>query len=186
MPLPEPGCVPAEACCTNLFDYADHILDQALAAYNECRTEECPAIVAYVTLGRGDDGIVDALTVAFTGVVPKPVQANGTVWVNEATFVLRLRETGWPVVSDEGGVITFPDPVVQNNLARHVYGRLERILRRMVWLARPGFGSVATAERGRMAPDGVPYLKASVSGISPLDPQGGVIGGFMTITITFG
>lgn len=185
MPLPLDVCEPAEACCTNLHDFAGHILAQAHAAVNACLTEECAAIVAYVTLGDGDDGIVDALTVAFTGLSAKPPNRPGQPWVSAANFTVRLRETGWPVVQGEGDQIVFPDPVKQNAAARHVLARLEAIHRKLVWLARPGHPSVATAERGRMAPNNVPYTAAKVGNMTPLAPRAGVVGGTITVSIEF-
>lgn len=176
MPLPVGDCVtPIEVCCPASGLIGAHLLAEAFEAVTQCQDDVCGALTAYQTLGRGDDGHVDAITVTYLGqsTISAP-RANGRgIQPQRLLFDVRLRESGWPIVHEEGEAIVLPDPVVQNSLAVIVQGHIEAMYRRLLHLSR----------HRQLTPSGVRFLGGSVSPLTPLAPLGGVVGGFCTVTV---
>jgi len=162
-----------EPCCVSLSDIANHLLSETFDALAECGVDACEGIVAYVTMGNGDDGISDALTVAFLSTTASPNTRAGQLSLYRATFDVRLRESGWPTAVVEGKAIVLPDPAVQAAAARYMLGRGEAIHRRLAHLS---------TSRG-LVPAGVRCSNGSVGSLSPLAPQGGVAGWTTQVTI---
>lgn len=163
-----------EPCCVSLSDIASHLLSETFNALSECDgAEDCGGIIAYVTMGNGDDGIVDSLTVAFISTTASANTRPGQMGLYRATFDVRLRESGWPTAVVEGKQIVLPDPVVQAAAARYMLSRGEAIHRRLASLS---------TSRG-LVPAGVRCSNGSVGTLSPLAPLGGVVGWTMQVTI---
>lgn len=166
-------------CCNTLYDIAEHILDTVHTAILVCTPTPpgCAPLLKYVTLGDGDDMIVDALTVAYQGIgTIEDVQATVTVY--SVDYKVLLRESGWPTATVDGTVIRPPDPAIQNALARQVYSHMETMMRKLRWMAQAG--------HRRMAPVGTSYVRARLSNMTPLPPQAGVVGADITVTVEFG
>jgi hypothetical protein len=153
-----------------VYAFADALLTQCREALAGCQTDVCDPTPAYVTFGAGDDGNPDALTVAVRGwsVIPQPPGRN--IVVLRTTFEVRLKVSGWPMVSDEGGVITFPTPDDQHRQAFFAYGWLEAIYRRAGWFV---------GQRGQLP---VKVAAVSIGDTTPLPPQAGVVGGVFVVT----
>jgi len=179
--LPNGDCVVSEeVCCTNLYDIAQHILSGLYEGMLECfQPTQCDpgGLLAYVTMGDGDDLVLDALTVALTSVDPSfnTVARNETspFGLYRATFTIRLLESGWPMAYEENGEIFVPDPVAQNAMARHAYAHGERMYRRLTYMA----------SHGECVPAGMSCSKVEVSALRAMNPQGGSIGWETTLVL---
>lgn len=173
--LPTGGCSPSETtCCTDLFDIANNLLGTVLAALNACLVAgDCPSegLSAYVTMGAGDDGIQNALTVEFDTAAPTPgsMSASGRplpIGVSRSVFTVRLRESGWPTVQ-VGSKISAPEPVDQHAAARHAFSHGELMYRTLLQM-RATNTIVPSTIHG--------CLNTVVGPLTPLRPLGGIIG----------
>lgn len=183
MPLPLLTCeIPDETCCTLIFDTANFILNRVYDGIIDCMPpSECASgtLLRYVTMGNGDDGIPDSLTVAFTGsgISPKstlPGGVTGPLPLCRGTFDIRLREAGWPIVGVANGAITPPDPVKQHAIARHAYAHGEQLYRTVRDFAHSRELTVS----------GVVKLNNVVLGdLRTLSPLGGIVGFAIPITV---
>lgn len=179
MALPPIDCdIPTEVCCSIFFDIASHLLVNVFNALDECYGADsgCKPVTPYVTMGDGDDGYVDALTVEIGDVRPASVDANGRtplVAVYRADYNLRLKESGWPMATTAGHQIILPDAEKQNAIARHAYGHGERMWRKVV-------GMHSTRQ---LVPPGLDYNGAVIGALTKLPPTTGVIGWLMKVTV---
>lgn len=180
--LPFDDCgITDDVCCTALFDTADWLLQQVYPVVSACvATSECiPPLLAYVTLGVGDDGVRDALTVAVGATAPSQVSLDGVgrqvgFSLYRTTYRVQLRESGWPMAQVLGGDIHAPDPVLQNTLARHAYAHGEQMYRKLeqMRLART------------LTPTTLPRPSVALLGpLVPLQPQGGVVGFYADVQV---
>ncbi len=169
--------IPEGACCTDLFTVAEHILSSVHGQLLDCFGADCAELPAYVTMGEGDDGVRDALTVAFTTVAPSGGSARQNVQLpitlQRATFIMRLKESGWPMVQIVNAEIVPPQPDRQNALARHAFAHAEKMYRTLLWLK-------ATRT---LVPSGVGCTQTSIGPLTPLRPTSGVVGFTSTITL---
>jgi len=180
--LPNGDCVTTEeVCCTSLYDIAQTILSNLYEGMLECfQPTPCNegGLLAYVTMGDGDDLVLDALTVALTSIDPSfnTVARNDTspFGLYRATFTIRLMESGWPMAYEENGEIFVPDPVMQNAMARHAFGHGERMYRRLTYMA----------SHGECVPAGVACSKAEVTSLRAMNPMGGSIGWETTLVLS--
>jgi hypothetical protein len=180
--LPSACEVPTEVCCTSMYDIAEHILTNVFDTLNDCMAQtECEVgqLLAYVTMGEGDDGNTDSLTVEFSGAQPSPTaQASPNhqlaMSIYQATFSVRLRESGWPVAQAGGYEVTPPDPAKQNTLARHAFAHGELMYRKLI-----------SMKLNRcMVPSCVPGCgNVRIGQLAPLRPTAGVVGFVATVTI---
>lgn len=179
--LPNDDCVISEqVCCTSLYDIAQHILSGLYEGLLDC-FQQTPCnpggLLAYVTMGEGDDLVLDAVTVALTSIEPSynTVARNDTspFGLYRATFTVRLLESGWPMAFEENGEIFVPDPVIQNAVARHAFGHGERMYRRLTYMA----------SHGECVPTGVACSKVEVTSLRPLNPSGGTVGWETTLVL---
>lgn len=186
MPLPSQSCeIPSSVCCTTIYDISNFILNTVYDALLDCMPLGCNGetmkLLHYVTMGQGDDGIADSLTVSFLGAVASSKSSDNTghslpVGVSRGSFDVRLRESGWPIVRTEGGIIDAPDPKMQHAIARHAYAhgeKMYRVLRGMV-------------QSRRLTPTALPKPSfGSIGDLRALSPQGGVVGFAATVTADF-
>jgi hypothetical protein len=180
--LPPADClVSEEVCCTSLFDIANNILAGLYEAMLECyQPSFCNqgGLIAYVTMGTGDDLVYDALSVSVESMRP----SDGTVNRNAmspmklllVTFGVRLIESGWPMAQEENGEIFVPDPVEQNAIARHSYAHGERMYRKLLHMATSG----------GLVPQGMACSNAVVDQLLPMNPAGGTVGWRTSVTLT--
>lgn len=173
--IPQALCDQPDACCVSLYDIAAHLLAETYDAVLNCypTVEDCPPLAAYVTMGTGDDGITDAVTVAMMTIAGSPNTRAGGLGLWRSTFIVMLRESGWPTVRVNGDEILMPAPDLQVRAAQHVFSMGEAIHRRLAALQ---------TSRG-LTPAGVPCAMASIGVMSPLNPQGGVVGWQIPVTV---
>lgn len=173
--IPLVPCEPADACCVSLYDIASHLLAEVYDALITCypSPDACAPLAAYVTLGLGDDGIVDALTVASQGIVAAPSNRPGSVSLWRAHFAVILRESGWPTAKVEGEQIVFPAPDLQAAAATHVYSMGEAMHRKLVYLYNTK----------SLAPADVVCVNGTLGQMIPLAPRGGVVGWQVPVTV---
>jgi len=179
--LPQDVNVPELAQCSTLYDIADHLLVNVFAALQGSYTSSpnpVDTLLAYVTMGRGDDAIADSLSVNIRDVSPSPgTQAGGrTIMLGlyRASFEVRLIETGWPMAEVVNGVVYVPDPVRQNALARHAFSHGEVMYRKLIYMV----GS------RNITPTSVPGCSnASIGSLTPVTPLGGTIGFVVPLVI---
>jgi hypothetical protein len=173
--IPSSPCDTSEQCCVSLHDIAAHLLAEVYDAVSGCYPgpDCCEPLAAYVTLGSGDDGIIDSLTVAIGGISPSGETRPGGLGLWRATFNVRLSESGWPTGRTEGGAITMPQPTEQATAVRHVLSMGEAIHRRL---------STLQTRRG-LTPPGVRCSNASIGTMQPILPLGGVVGWLCPVTI---
>lgn len=157
-----------------MFDMATHLLAEVYDALQLCYTvtEACPQLAAYVTLGLGDDGVPDALTVATTRIDTSPASRAGSFGLWRVNFAVILKESGWPIVHEEGGVIVLPSPTLQAAAAAHVYAMGEAMHRKLANLYI----------KKNLAPTGVACSSQTLDGMFPLPPRGGVVGWQASVT----
>lgn len=180
--LPPADClVSEEVCCTSLFDIANHILagvyESMLACYQPSFCNG-GGLVAYVTMGTGDDLVYDALSVSIVDVRPstKSVNANGMspFQAKVITLEVRLLESGWPMAHEQNGEIYVPDPVIQNAIARHSYAHGERMYSKLTYMAT----------HGELMPPNTVCSSAVISSLLPIPPAGGTVGWKTTVILT--
>lgn len=157
-----------------MFAMATHLLTEIYDALQVCYppVDECPPLAAYVTLGLADDGIPDALTVSATGVDMSPASRPGSFGLWRVNFAVILRESGWPTVHTEGDVIVLPSPTLQAAASAHVYAMGEAMHRKLAYLYI----------NRSLAPAGTACVNATLGGMFPLVPQGGVVGWQASVT----
>lgn len=171
--IPDAPCVLPEPCCTDLYEIAAYLLAAVFDALKACCTEGCDDLPAYVTLGNGDDGVKDALTVQFTTVNPSPNTRPGTFGLWRASFQIILRESGWPTARVEGETIVLPQPSEQAAAARYMYARGEAMHRKLTYM-----------QAARMlVPTGTACNSAAVGTMNPLNPLGGVAGWTVPVVV---
>lgn len=174
MALPAPGCCEtSDLGCSDAWQIGQHILANVYDEVARVIPQDCCApLLAYLTMGDGNDGVVDALTVNLDGVDPFGADQRGT-WSNRARFQVRLRESGWPVISEGPEGVRMPDPVAQNALAAYAWSHTEAMYRTLVVMQK----------RKLFAPEGVRVLASEVGSLRMLKPEGGVVGGVVPVTI---
>lgn len=179
--LPNACDVTPEPCCNDLYNVADHLLTTVFDAIKTCMADQScveKQLTAYVTIGAGDDGNTDALTVEFDGGSPTPrsVQGGRGVVVSRTTFTVRLRESNWPIVRREDGAPIMPPPNEQNHAAKYAIARGE-----LMWRTLLGMQAtktlVPTSVRG--------CLDTQVRDLRPMRPSGGVIGWTVQVDVDF-
>lgn len=185
MPLPQQSCIiPEDTCCNTVFDIAQFVLNTVYDGIIGCMPFDCNGqampLRRYVTLGQGDDGIADSLTVAFMGANPSTgsFDNNGNLLAvskYRADYDVRLREAGWPMVSTDGGKLDAPDPVMQMAIARHAYAHGEKMFRVLRNLAR---GAKTTWLSGYPNP-----AFCTVNQLRTINPQGGIVGMSAVLTV---
>lgn len=170
--LPLDDCDIPEEPCSSAWDVGNNILQETRSALAELMAVDCDKIVSYMTVGtRGDDAIVDALTVSLATVNQRSTDPG--VGLQLLNFDVRLRESGWPVASMVGARFVPPDPNLQNALARHVYAHAEVVYKTLLVMQRTnGF-----------APAGYRMITGTVGTLTPLAPTAGVIGFFVPVTV---
>lgn len=180
--LPNADCLTSdEVCCTTLYDIANNILVGLYEAMLECyQPSFCNAggLIAYVTMGSGDDLVYDALSVSIGSVRPSDGSVNRNAMSPFrsllVTFDVRLIESGWPMAEVENGEIFAPDPVEQNAIARHAYAHGERMYRKLLYMATSG----------GLMPQGSACTNAVVDSLFPMNPAGGTVGWRTSVTLT--
>lgn len=173
MPLLASSCIPVDdQACNTLNQIAQHLLERTYAALSTCFSGGCEGeIVAYVTSGQGDDGIMDALTVALLQIDPSPLTGptGSSLW--RATFMVLLRESGWPIVRVSEGVPTPPPPEEQAQAIQQLFAHGEAIHRQLSFLK----------SRNQLSP--TPCRQATIGSLLAVFPQGGVAGWSIPVTI---
>ncbi len=179
--LPALDCTPSEVvCCPTFYDIGYHILTRAFAAVQPCSAPSpCETVWhTYVTIGDGDDGVMDALSVALMGVGPSSKSQDtgrlSPIMQIKADYRVRLLDSGWPMVHEDDGVIVQPDPAEQNALARHSYARGEALYR----------GLLNDVVNGTILPTGMACSATTIDRLLPLKPAGGTVGWYTTISLT--
>lgn len=176
MALPTDACGEGfDACCTALYDIANHLLSEVFDALIVCYPPAPCAdpLRAYVTVGAGDDGQVDTVTVAINTVTPTSTSLPGNFGLFQAVFDVRLRESGWPTAYVEGDTIVLPTPEEQVAAARHLYAHGEAIHRRLSKLQT----------NRRLVPPSVRCTNATIGTMIASSPEGGVVGWSVPVTV---
>lgn len=169
----------SEARCVSLYDIAAHLVTHSYEAIMEVypSADCCEALSAYVTMGRGDDGVVDSVIVALADVRMDAASVPGVFATHTAQFNVILRESGWPTIYlDADGAIALPAPAEQNAAARHSYSHAEAMYRRLAYLQNTR----------SLTPDGMPCTRQTIGVLTPLNPSGGVVGWQVPVFIQLG
>lgn len=175
MPLTSNTCTPIDdQRCTSLASISQWLLAKTYEAVSSCFNGGCDGeITAYITTGQGDDGVVDALTVALLQIDVSPLTVDKGVSKFNATFEVRLRESGWPVVHESDGQVTPPAPAEQAAAVSQLLAHGEAIHRRLS----------AMKSSGTLVPPGQSCLSAQLGALLPVFPQGGVAGWSILVVI---
>lgn len=173
--IPSSPCATEDQCCISLYSIAAHLLAEVFDAVTECAptAEGCPPLAAYVTLGNGDDGITDSLTVSAGSITPSPNTVPGGLGLHRALFNIRLVESGWPTARQEGQTLIFPPADEQARAAQHVYSMGEAIHRRLSFLM----------SKRALTPPEVRCSNATVGQMNPIPPLGGTAGWTVPVTV---
>jgi hypothetical protein len=134
VPLPDATCaVPTDVCCTSIFDVAETIAIVAYDAVAECLdAEDCTRLGWYVSVNEPSYAKGDYVGVWLQSMIPRP--GTGTTRANflprpQATFGVKLIESGWPTITGNDEVGRVPSIEVMHAIAKHSYGHAERMLR---------------------------------------------------------
>lgn len=175
MPLNAANCTPCdEQFCNDLHRIAQHLLEKSYEALSSCFLNGCDGqVVAYVTSGQGDDGVMDQLTVSMLSINPSLLTTAVGPGLYRALFEVRLHESGWPTARNEGGVIIPPQPEEQANAIGQLMAHGEALHRRLAYLK-------ATKT---ITPAGMFCLQCTIGEMTPVFPQGGVAGWVVLITL---
>lgn len=173
--IPSTPCSTSDPCCFSLHDIATHLLTHTYDALIECYPPPdcCTPLRAYVTLGNGDDGIVDAVCVMAGGIIGTANQQPGMMNLWRSTFTVRLLESGWPTARVDGDTIVLPSVEEQQAAAVHVYAMGEAMHRRLSYLA----------SKRSLTPSNVRCSNATLGPFLPIPPQGGVAGWQVTVSV---
>lgn len=177
MPIPAadcPPCTPPEVCCDSLFLLADRIRTVAFEAVLCCVEESCQQEYrSYVTMGpriqdlKGDSVVVTMTTSNNTSMTTTTLGRQSPLVATRSTFLVELRENGWPQPKARGNNIEPPAPEAVNFAAAHSMGHAEAMWRAL---------SDAAAQRNgttRMFP--LPTNRHVIQGgvgVGPLTPVG--------------
>lgn len=167
------SCDLPDPCCTSLYDIATYLLAAVFDALKACCSEGCDDFPAYVTLGNGDDGVQDALTVQFSTVNASPNTRAGGFGLYRAAFQIILRESGWPMARVENETIVLPQPSEQAAAAAYMYARGEAIHRKLTFMQ----------SSRTLVPTGTACTSATVGTMNPLNPLGGVAGWTVPVVV---
>lgn len=175
MPLQADSCLPVDdQSCNWLARISQHLLEQTYSAISGCFNGGCEGeVTAYITTGQGDDGVMDALTVALLAIDPSALTISKGPSLWRATFDVRLRESGWPVVRVADGVIVPPPPEEQAMAVSQLLAHGEAIHRRLSSLKASS----------SLTPPGMTCSQATIGSLTPIFPQGGVAGWTVLVTI---
>ena len=167
-------------CCVEMFGFANNVLTVVYNDLLDCYEAgpEDP-LVAYVTMGGGDDGIYDGLSVRVLRIKPSIGSAlNGTQFgpvLIRGTFEVRLLESGWPTVSVNGTTVILPEPTEQHEAARQALAHGEAVYRSLLRHRRDGsFIEGLTALGG---------AQIDIGDLEPITPLGGVIGWRVSVVV---
>lgn len=137
MPLPAPSCPPdvtPDVCCNSIALIGERIRTVAFLGLLECLDESCAKpFRSYMTFGpRIEDVIGDSLIITHQDTTPiaSSTTAGGRLLAHRAersTYLLELRENGWPTAKEVNGVIEVPDGAVISHYAHHAMGHAERM-----------------------------------------------------------
>ena len=135
MPIPHESCPPGTApdvCCDTLFLIGDRIRTVACNAVLNCSDPGCDTQMrSYMTIGdRIQDLIGDSLIITLRNASPATTtrSANGRIGptpITRATYLLELRENGWPVAQTKGTTIETADPAAVHAAAAHSMSHAE-------------------------------------------------------------
>lgn len=181
MPLPPYGCTPADPlCCTGLWDHAELLRVTAFDAVEACVPPDgCvyPDLASWVSHGfNTEDPVADFLVVSLVGFGPAPQSRDpyGALQVPalwRARFRVRLLETGWPMVGDNGEDIWVPDPEQIMQSSVHLYSHGEAMYRALAdKVARKQIDDCGCKFHG-------------IEDLTPLDPSGGAAGWETHVTV---
>lgn len=172
-------CELSDQCCTTMFDTAKYLLDEVYRALTCCYPDPaaCPLDEwrKYITFGPGNDGVDDALTVAILTAGPRQQSPTTlALALYRATFEVRLRERGWPMVHvGPGGEVYAPDWQEQTGKARQAFAHGEKMYRHLIWLNN----------NSALSPPGSGCRNAGMGNLIPLQPLGGVVGFSVQVTM---
>lgn len=171
-------CEDDRRCCPAVFDIADHILAEVFIALQECMSAECPGLIAYVTMGAGDDTIADSVTVELNSITPSASSSGSNqrqlpFSIQRVDYTVRLRETGWPMPKVVNNQIVAPDPVLQNKAAQQAFSHGEKMFRKL-W---------ALHSSKQLTPTGTRCLGTRVGQLLPMRPDGGRVGFTVNVTV---
>lgn len=175
MPLLVDTCTPiTEQYCSELWRISDHLLCKVFEAVNTCFIPGCdPQLVAFVTTGQGDDGIKDKLTVSLLQIDPSTLTTAVGPGLYRATWIVRLHESGWPIVRTSGDTITPPPPEEQEMAIQQLMAHGEAMHRRLAHMRA----------NKMMTPSGMRCLNSMLGQMTPVFPSGGVAGWEIQVTI---
>jgi hypothetical protein len=142
MPLPASDCptgCPPDTCCNTLFLMADRIRTVAFDAVLCCVDESCrQPYRSYVVAGNriqdlvGDSVIVTLQTATSAAMTNTPQGRLSPLSVTRSTFLLELRENGWPQAKTVGRNIEVPSGESLNAASAHSMAHAEKMWRSLV------------------------------------------------------
>lgn len=175
MPLLSDACTPIdEQQCSVLWQISNHLLCKVDEALSTCFMPGCDrGIVAFVTTGQGDDGITDKLTVNFLQADPSVNTTYTGPGLYRATWIVRLHESGWPVVRAGEHSISAPPAEEQERAVQQLLAHGEAMHKRLTHMQASK----------QMTPPGQRCLSSLVGQMTPVFPSGGVAGWEIQVTI---
>lgn len=137
MPIPAESCPPGttpDVCCDTLWLIGDRIRTVACDAVMCCVDPDCKTEMrSYMTMGtRIQDLIGDSLIVTMVRAEQAPTNStdrgrSGPLPITRATYLMELRENGWPKAKVSGRNIEVPDPAEVHPASAHSYSHAEKM-----------------------------------------------------------
>lgn len=169
MPLPPSDCeIPSDVVCHSWYDAVSGIVGIAHAAIvPQLNVADCDRFVGYVTVGEPNNPVGDY--VAGWVVSLDPRGRNQQFPMASLTVGVRIMETGWPMVNEDGSgsVPTFEE---LNAVALHSFSHAESAMR-----------AVYNALRTRQLACCGSFT--SMGPTVPVRPSGGLTGWQFTVTV---
>jgi hypothetical protein len=172
-----------DVCCDVLFTLASLLAQTCADAVNDCLpVDVCEPVDWFVPVGFEEDHAPgDAVTVMVANVQDAADSLNneqlGALALVRVDFVVRLLETGYPMMVTNGNVFEVPDPTLVHRAAKHSMGHMEAMLRAVRnGLRRPSLPMWRPhVPVGTIVGDPVPQP------VRPIPPQRGLVGWTFTI-----
>lgn len=165
--IPNADCSPnAVPCCTDYYEVAETIVAQIIGRISDCITSACNVPLVGAVLFSPDVVLADSLTFVVDrvradtrSVNNRPVKLTQTVIEGQ----VRLIESGYPVISDEGGRLVMPPLEDFERAAKHLIAHGQVLHKTLLGMRNDG---------------GIPNacVFSSVGALVPIDPESGLAG----------
>lgn len=165
--IPNSTCSPnAVPCCTDYYEMAETIVVQVIGRISDCILSACNVPLVGAVLFSPDIVLADSLTFVINRVRTetrtvnnRPVKLSTTIMEGQ----IRLIESGYPVITDEGGRLVMPGLDEFERAAKHLIAHGQVLHKTLLGMRADG-----------TIPNGCVFSR--VGDLEPIDPESGLAG----------